>query len=338
MELLRHLLRRCAKHLLFCCYRVFSVSRFLFYERIFFKKKIIFEKKTLSQAKFIAIIASYPIKGCVSKNLMDTIQVLNDYGVQVVFVSTIPLSSESLKGLKDVCAVIIEQKNFGRDFGSYKTGFEYLKSMEFFHLERVIFMNDSCLVIPDNFKKTIGQVLKNNTDFIGMTENYKSYYHVSAFFFVVSEKVFQSKHFQQYWETYKRMSDRIYAIHAGEIRLTQSLASEGVYPHVLFSSTNILQRTLEIRKNVDIKKLINTLSVKNNTHFFAFFLVEEMGFPFIKKDLVKRDIIPPVELDFFLRQQKTRISKESWFKIVKANDTIRSAKGIKRILMRDGIL
>ena len=270
---------------------------------------------------------------------MNTIQILNACGVEVVFVSPIPLSSKSIKSLKDICAVIIEQKNFGRDFGSYKTGFEYLKSLEIPNLEKVIFMNDSCLVIPDNFRKTVSQVLQNNTDFIGVTENYRAYYHVSSFFFLVSRRVFLSEYFQRYWDTYKRMTDRIYAIHSGEIRLTSLLVSEGVYPHVLFSSVDILQKILETRKDVNPKELMNALSVKNNTHSFALFLVEKMDFPFIKKDLIKRGVLSPVELEFFLlKQQKTGIDKESWFGIVKKTDTMKSEKWVKKIFIRCGII
>ena len=189
------------KSFLILCAKIYA---FFLYDRFLFYTKVHLFKEQIEQTKFFMIIVSYPQNGQVSENMLKIISILKELDVQVVLVSNGALLDSSISDLGKVCNVVIEQYNAGRDFGAFKTGVEYLRQQPLHNVDKIIFMNDSTLILPDNFRLMIKKALSTDWNFLGATENYEKIFHVSSYFFGVSKKIFQSDWFVNFWKSYKK--------------------------------------------------------------------------------------------------------------------------------------
>ena len=370
MQTIIKILKIFLKLFLILCAKEYYLIRFFLYDRLLFYTKIHLFKKQVEQTKFFMIIASYPQNGQVSENMLKIISILKELDVQVILVSNGALSDSSISDLGEVCNVVIEQSNAGRDFGAFKTGFEYLKQQPLYNTDKIIFMNDSTLILPDNFKLMMKKALSTDWNFLGATENYEKIFHVSSYFFGVSKKIFQSDWFGDFWKSYKRISYRGYTINSGEIKLSKLIIDKGFFPLVLFPSTEVGDKILEEYKKLrtsnnnyhnssvimdilnftlldstqnntyklNFSEIITLLSTQSNIHRFNLFMILYMDFPFLKRDLVKRGIVQPVTLELLFKKSQLNIDMTHLIEITRTRDTIRWTGGLRGLLIKYGII
>ncbi len=105
--------------------------------------------------------------------------------------------------LKDFVDVYIERFNFGRDFGSYKSGFLHLfKSNTTKECPRLLMMNDVftwCRTID----KFLTDMKDSYLEVLGSTENYEIEYHLGSFCISMSGNILRHQKFEKYWRAYR---------------------------------------------------------------------------------------------------------------------------------------
>jgi len=150
----------------------------------------------------------------------------------------LPLSESSKLG--EGAALYHERPSgHGRDFASYKLGVQVIREIEAKQgskAERVIFANDSVLVIPGTFEGFLSDFLANQGDWVGVTETTEGRYHVSSWLFSVSQTVWSHPKFIRYWKRYRPLHSRRHNIKKGELAISSTLTKQNFAPQILKSA------------------------------------------------------------------------------------------------------
>lgn len=185
----------------------------------------------------------------------------------IIFVSTAELlSDEALEIIKPLCKEIIIKKNIGYDFGAWKTGLNTL-SDELESYDRLILCNDSVYGPLFDLVPIMEQM--KTYDVWAMTDNYEIEYHLQSYFMVYSKQAFTHTIFTDFWDHFKIYHDKQALIEKNEIVFSQEwidseLSTSAYYSCKEKNYTNVLQYHWDN-------------------------LISQYHFPFIKKELLKRN-------------------------------------------------
>ncbi|MCK5538602.1 MAG: hypothetical protein KAI79_17385, partial [Bacteroidales bacterium] len=250
-----------------------------FYEEILLAKSI----KEKSQNK-ICIFNHFDADNEIKEDVIYYIQALAKF-TDIIFVSTAEgLSKESLKSIEMYCKDIIVKRNIGYDFGAWKTGLNYLgaKLNDYKHL---ILCNDS-VYGPLFDLEPIFEKMQDN-DVWSMTDNHEIDYHLQSYFMVYNKKAFSHEIFKTFWEDLKIYPNKQILIENNEIGFSKKIMQSALTYGSYYSCRD--------------KRYINVL------HYYWEDLITEHQFPFIKKELVKRN---PLSLDIkYLPQVVSKLSQ-----------------------------
>lgn len=185
-----------------------------------FKINKIYTNTTYNHKK-IALIALFK-NGSLRKDIKNLIDRLQKKGYYVIGVNTLKLSKSEIGSFDK----LIVRNNYGRDFGSYKSGFKYLykhlikKSKD---IERLIMINDSIFYSLNNDKldKFIDDLSDNRYEIIGATENFEVSHHIGSFCMSFSSEILFKKKFMKFWKNYKLSDIRPTVIKRGELGLSK---------------------------------------------------------------------------------------------------------------------
>lgn len=177
----------------------------------------------------------------------DTIRLLNAAkaaGIYVLAVNTLKLSDPFQ--YEDLIDCYIERFNFGRDFGSYKLGFLHLFKAGYDKTcPRLVLLNDSVFFTESRMPEFLTQMLKQDVEILGGTENFEIEYHLGSFCIAMSGHVLRQPRFQRYWRRYRNSDVRPTVIYRGEMGLSRMLRrciSAPDQMRALFSSSQFLEQ------------------------------------------------------------------------------------------------
>lgn len=169
----------------------------------------------------ILLLALYE-KGRLRADIENLLITAKSLGMYVIAVNTLKvLNADSLK---DKIDCYIERPNFGRDFGSYQTGFLhfYKKGWEQ-QCERLLMLNDSLFYSKANLKPFLEQMITTEIEVLGATENHDFEYHLGSFCISLHSSILANKIFKKYWFSYKKTDVRPRVIKKGELGLSRIL-------------------------------------------------------------------------------------------------------------------
>jgi hypothetical protein len=202
----------------------------------------------------IMLLALYQ-KGRLRPDVIRLLRAAKAQGLYVLGVNTLKLQQpEELRGLIDC---YIERSNFGRDFGSYKTGFLHLFSRRWEGTcPRLVMLNDSVFYASRGLDKFIDELATSQTEVLGGTENYEIEYHLGSFCISMAQSVLKADRFKAYWKGYRLTDVRPVVIKRGEMKLSKTLKRCVSMPsefRALYSSDRFLN---EIKSNPDLQDLV----------------------------------------------------------------------------------
>lgn len=202
----------------------------------------------------IMLLALYQ-KGRLRPDLIRLLRAAKAQGLYVLGVNTLKLQQpEELRGLVDC---YIERSNFGRDFGSYKTGFLHLFSRRWEGTcPRLVMLNDSVFYASRGLDKFIDELATSRTEVLGGTENYEIEYHLGSFCISMAQSVLKADRFKAYWKGYRLTDVRPVVIKRGEMKLSKTLKRCVSMPsefRALYSSDRFLN---EIKSNPDLQNVM----------------------------------------------------------------------------------
>lgn len=169
----------------------------------------------------IAIVALYQ-KGRLRPDSVRLVQALKTFGCYVIAINTQRLDDP--EGLRRLCDCYIERVNFGRDFGSYKAGFQHLYRKGWHEVcPRLLMVNDSVFCVSDRIDTFISDLMSSEIEVLGSTENYEISHHLGSFCIAVSNRILRHSSFRRFWATYRNSDVRPRVIRRGEQKLSKML-------------------------------------------------------------------------------------------------------------------
>ena len=151
----------------------------------------------------VAVFAHYDHRKIIDDYVVYYLAELKKVASNIVFVSDCNLSDKEKSKIKGLVSHIIDYKHGEYDFGSYKRGYNYLKTNKVLDkCDELIFCNDSCLGPLYSFETVWEKMDKEKCDFWGMTKfvnsKNKAWRHVQSYFVVFHRNVFTSKVFDKF--------------------------------------------------------------------------------------------------------------------------------------------
>lgn len=172
----------------------------------------------------ILLIALFE-KTYLRKDVIRLLEASKRAGLYVIAVNTCNLSDEFLEEYRYLLDVYISQYNYGRDFASYRKGFEYIfKNKLQYKASRILILNDSVYYDADRAPKFLDQMINTNLEVLGATENHEINYHLGSFAISVSKKIAMNNKFVKYWMNYSRSDIRPWVIKRGEMGLSKVIS------------------------------------------------------------------------------------------------------------------
>ncbi|MBA1419392.1 MAG: glycosyltransferase [Epsilonproteobacteria bacterium] len=234
--------------------------------KAFYETLIISQNIRERQHDTLAIFSHFDAENEIKEDVLYYLKSLSNF-TDILFVSTAEnLSEETIKVIEPYCKDIIVKKNIGYDFGAWKTGLDYIGD-DINHYESLILCNDSVygplFDLEDIFKKM------KTYDLWSMTDNYEIEYHLQSYFMVYNKSAYSHDIFKMFWENFKIYEDKQTLIEHNEIGFSQNMINSGLTYNSYYSVQN--------------KNYVNVLQYHWDT------LIQEYQFPFIKKELLKRN-------------------------------------------------
>lgn len=192
----------------------------------------------------IAIVALYPSNDSIpfTKNLL---KALSDLGFWTIVVSTKILNDAQKAVIYEHCAHLIERKQVGRDFGSYKLAIQWLENNkpEYKSTKTLILANDS-LYYPNSFGITLKHSLDVQKKWTALFQNFQYHVHAQSFFLIFDNETIHSKAFRTFWSEYQPYSSRVHSINRGEVGLSSHLRKSGLICETTYSSARVVEALL----------------------------------------------------------------------------------------------
>lgn len=219
-------------------------------------------------------------------------------GYDIVFVTTSEaIDTESIFFLKKLTHTIIQRQNIGYDFGSYKTGIDFLQTNKL-NASTLLLTNDS-VYGPIQHLDSIFRAA-SSYDIFGITDSYDKHYHLQSYFLLYNEIALHSHAFKDFWGSVEYISGSAHEIkskiiHEYEIGGSQHFIKNGLKLGAMHPFTSLLREKIEqYVKNLDEIKNVPqstppTFKVSTNpTHDYWDNLLNN-GCPFIKRELLLRN-------------------------------------------------
>ncbi|SFY32883.1 rhamnan synthesis F family protein [Azotobacter vinelandii] len=161
------------------------------------------------------------------------------------------------------CDNILVRQNSGFDFAAWA---HILKRRpELKEKSTLLITNDSIVGPIGNSLDSVFQKISNEeSDIIGLTENFEHAEHLQSFFIIFNSRALQSASFAEFWNAVVIMNDKSKVIRDYEITLTARMKAAGLTAKAIF----------------------NNYSDKNHT-IFEWERLISIGFPFVKMEVIK---------------------------------------------------
>ena len=205
--------------------------------------------------KKVAILAIYPVSspGYI-KSIERLIRGLSLREYTIVCVSNRKIPQDIIDLLSNEMNFIAVRKNFGRDFGGYQAGFNWLKKQsEFQNVEHLILVNDTLLWF-DNVESILGNL--ENKSWGCLFLNQEMHTHAQSFCLHFDNTVFTSQAFMDFWDSYLPTNYRRYAIVFGEVGLTNTLLKSGFTPRPVASLSSINEKTSANELSLELARVL----------------------------------------------------------------------------------
>jgi rhamnosyltransferase len=167
-------------------------------------------------------MAHYDPRGGIGPHVRRQVEALAAAVDDVVVVTTADLSDES-RAWFGARSRLIERRNFGYDFFSYRTGVEASPLGQY---DEVILCNDTYVPVAD-YRQVIATMADRPVDFWGLSRSDRVSPHVQSFFVAFRPWLVDSQAFRTFWGDMQPISDRWQVIKRYEVGMSTTLMDAG---------------------------------------------------------------------------------------------------------------
>lgn len=258
-----------------------------------------------------ALYAHYSRRRSVSRMVQKQLQMLAEAGFRVLFVSMSPIDAAAQAELETVVETIVVRRSFGRDFGAWRDlWMQWHGALS--GASEVLLVNDSILGPIRPFASLI-EGLRASEGVSGLVDSADKLRHLQSFFLLFrgAESVGM---LDRFFDQLQLSFEKERMIERGELGLARFIKASGLRCQVAFGYEQAEELALEDQVTMETllaaypalflgelpkpgddvawRRLRTHVRVKlwqialNPTHYFWRVLVEKMGFPYIKTELL----------------------------------------------------
>jgi hypothetical protein len=271
--------------------------------------------------------------------VINMLEGLKRHQVNVIVVANHKLTSEQLDTLRMLSTKVLVRGNKGLDFGAYKDAVLRLTHGKD-SVSRLLILNDSVYVVSNGLDNLLSELLSERYPVVTAYENWELHYHFQSFCIAVSGATLYDPKVKQFWENYRPISIRRWCIDHGEVKLSAALRKAASNFRVVFGINDLLDALtidadwgtiLQYREFVprpiredfpedDVlsmleesnpeerivilrrlkERLSDLLMLRAQAHTGAFFFPKFLSSPFLKRDIVYRELFTLYEVERML--------------------------------------
>lgn len=261
----------------------------------------------LEGARSLAVFIHYAPVPAVSRMVLEQVRALRDEGFAVVFVSMAPfLPPADLARLGPLCGAIVERRNHGLDFGAWHDVLP-LALARAPEATELLLANDSLCGPFRPLRPALSAMRAAPEGLYGLTENLAPSPHLQSYFLLATGRRAVAD-VAAFLAAHRVTANKRRTIREGEVRLSGWMRGRG-HPVAAWCGYERVEaaalRRAAARRRVralyphlfaglgpdDAAGMRDALRKRplNSTHLFWRELVEELGFPFVKTDLLLRN-------------------------------------------------
>ncbi|NJL72016.1 MAG: polysaccharide biosynthesis-like protein [Candidatus Competibacteraceae bacterium] len=258
----------------------------------------------LESARRIAVMIHYDSGGVVHEYVHYYLAQLQDVGFATIFVTNGPApSAPDRDRVLRVCARLIRRRNVGYDFGGWKEGIAAVPDLT--RLDQLLIANDSVYGPFHHVGDLVDRMSPMEADVWGMTDSWDRRYHLQSYFMLFHGAALQAPGFADFWRRLRYIQSKTWVIRRYEIGLTRAMLAanlrvKALYPYRMCAAAladaviqhGALGDQVDATRQDYIRMLYRLIIAGrpvNSTHFFWDYLIANMGFPFIKRELLQRN-------------------------------------------------
>ncbi|KAA1053994.1 Alpha-L-Rha alpha-1,2-L-rhamnosyltransferase/alpha-L-Rha alpha-1,3-L- rhamnosyltransferase [Azospirillum argentinense] len=258
----------------------------------------------LAGAKRLVVFVHYDRKGIVHDFARHYLRQLADSGFAIVFVSNAPtLGASEVDWLQRHCALILRRANVGYDFGAYKEGIAAIPDLA--TLDTLLLANDSVYGPLHHIAGVLERMEPETADVWGASDCWEFSFHLQSYFLVFHKPALQSPAFAEFWSKLRYVQSKTWIIMKYEVGLTRAMRQAGLRCRAAFpyrdAAAALIEAVVErdilsegidpVRKNFiqQVFRIINAGRPLNSTHFFWDYMIAQMDFPFLKRELLQKN-------------------------------------------------
>lgn len=269
--------------------------------------KFLFQNHKPSQSlgtQRFCVFSHFDLGDRVERYVLHYLQELKQLGYETIFVSTSKdLGTKDIAQLRPLCHTACLRENVGYDFGSYKEGIHLIQSAGQ-KPSSLLLANDSVFGPFWNLGKIWDPNILEHYDLYGLTDSFDHGYHLQSYFLAFSRRLLESSAFMAFWngvqnidpchQDFKSAIIQNYEVGGTKHFLFEGFSIGAAFPFERILTQRIDQFTESIQplktaagysKKPDVRELMLNF---NATHRYWDTLLD-MGFPFIKRELLTRN-------------------------------------------------
>lgn len=216
----------------------------------------------------IMLMALYQ-KGELRADVIAALAAAKEQGIYVIGVNTLKLAQPD--DCHEFMDCYIERFNFGRDFGSYQSGFRYIYANGLAEkCPRLLVINDSVFFSRKHIYKFIEDMFVDDMEVLGATENHEIEHHLGSFCIAMSHGVLNNNKIRSYWRKYKCSDVRPLVIKRGEMAFSKALRSAITKSDSFGALYDVTHAINKLRSDPALFDDVATLSRCSENHWQTF--------------------------------------------------------------------
>jgi hypothetical protein len=258
------------------------------------------------QARSVALFVHYSATGQVSEMVLRQLHLLAEEGFAVVFITMAASIAESdWRAVRDVAALVVQRRNFGRDFGAWH---DLIGEAErrWPLADELMLVNDSMLGPIRCPRPAFVALRQGGPGLFGLTESLQCGPHLQSYLLLARGRAAVSD-LAGFLAAFRPSQSKWLVVRRGELRLARWMRARGHRVAALFGYQRLLDAALsdpaelaQISGSHPLLREIEALPPKeraallqahplNPTQHLWMALVRKLGFPFLKTELVRRN-------------------------------------------------
>lgn len=252
---------------------------------------------TMAAARRVAVFVHFDRQGEIHDWLVHYLRELRRAEFCIIFVSNAPwLSEEAVAKVQPHCGLVLRRDNIGYDFGAYRDGIRQIPDLG--RLDALLLANDSVYGPFHPIADMLARMSPDQASIWGMTDSIEGGFHLQSYFLLFHRAALQDGAFGRFWQEFRFVQSRYWVILKYEIGLTRAMKKAGLRCRALFScrQADVIAggRIENTRAVMDRRKAMpaargpgDRMGSLNPTHELWDVLIGDMGYPFIKRDLLR---------------------------------------------------